>query len=282
LNYVYFTLPSAASGTLYYGYTQDGNYSAKVRPDTKYYYDGSPYLLNVAFVPANGFSDTATITYTGYDITGLSYTGTIKISSSSSGQLPPNPSTLVSSKYFQDVDTSYSWAVPYIDSLYESSIISGSSSGSSKFYSPASQVTRGDFMLILYRAMNLKTSSTASKFADVPNGSYYYDAIMTAKALGIAQGSDNYFYPSRPITREDAMVFVLRAVNITGKTIPSGDTSSLSSYYDNGAISEYSRSAVAALIKAGIITGSDDNKIYPQGSLTRAQIAAIIYRVINM
>jgi hypothetical protein len=282
LNYVYFSLPSDTLGTLYYGYTQDGNYSAKVRSDTKYYYDGSPYLLNVSFVPARGFNGMASITYTGYDITGVSYTGVIQISSSDASQTPIDTSTLVSSKYFNDVDTSYSWAVPYIDNLYESSIISGSSSGSSKFYSPAAQVTRGDFMLILYRAMKLKTSSTASKFADVPSGSYYYDAIMTAKALGIAQGSDNYFYPNSPITREDAMVFVLRAVNITGKTIPSGDISSLSSYYDNGTISEYSRSAVAALVKAGIITGSDDNKIYPQGSLTRAQIAAIIYRVINM
>ena len=286
LSYVYFTLPSSSSGTLYYGYTQDGNYSAKVRPDTKYYYDGSPYILNVSFVPSNKFSGTVSITYTGYDITGSSYTGTIKITYSNITQTPDtsapaNPESLVSSKYFSDVDTSYSWAVPYIDSLYLSGIISGSSSGSNKLYSPASPVTRGDFMLILYRALNLKTTSTATKFVDVPTGSYYYDAIMTARALGIAQGSENYFYPNTPITREDAMVLVLRAVNITGETIPSGDVSGLSSYYDSSVISDYSRSAVAALIKSGIITGSDDNKIYPQGNLTRAQVAAIIYRVIN-
>lgn len=281
LDYIYFTLPATSLGTLYYGYTQDGNYSAKVRENTKYYFDGSPYILNTSFVPAANFSGSASITYTGYDIDGISYAGTIKITAGGTVTVPVDTSNLVSSKHFSDVDTSYSWAVPYIDSLYESSIVSGSNSGSSKLYSPASPITRGDFMLILYRAMNLKTSSTASKFADVPSGSYYYDAIMTARALGIAQGSDNYFYPNNPITREDAMVFVLRAVNITGKTLPSGDISNLSSYYDSGAISDYSKSAIAALIKAGIITGSDDNKIHPQGSLTRAQIAAIVYRVIN-
>ena len=137
-------------------------------------------------------------------------------------------------------------------------------------------------MLILYRALNFKTSSTTTGFSDVPSGSYYYTAISTAKALGIAQGSENKFYPDSRITREDAMVMVLRAVNITGKTLSSGDTTSLSNYSDGGSISDYSKSSIAALIKAGIITGSDDNKIYPQGNLSRAQTAAIVYRVKNL
>lgn len=288
LSYVTFSLPSESYGDLYYGYTQDGDYSAKVREGTKYYFDGSPYLLNVAFVPARSFSGTATISYTGYDIVGLSYNGTVQVSTSSNSgtvttpvETPVNTPVLVSSKYFGDVDTSYSWAVPYIDSLYESKIISGSTSGSSKLYSPATNVTRGDFMLLLYRALDMKTTSKTTGFSDVPSGSYYYTAINTAKALGIAQGSDNFFYPDIPITREDAMVFVQRAVNIVGKTIPSGDTESLKSFRDYNAISDYSRSAVAALVKASIITGSDDNMVYPQGGLSRAQVAAIIHRVIN-
>jgi hypothetical protein len=290
---VTFSLPSSSYGDLYYGYTQDGEYSAKVREGTKYYYDGSPYLLNVAFVPARGFSGTATISYTGYDVVGLSYNGTVQVSTSGTSgtgtapvdtpaNTPVNPPVLVSSKYFSDVDTSYSWAVPYIDSLYEAKVISGSTAtGGSKLYSPATNVTRGDFMLLLYRALNMKTTSKTTGFSDVPSGSYYYTAINTAKALGIAQGSDNYFYPDLPITREDAMVFVQRAVNIVGKTIPAGETESLKSFKDYHAISDYSTSAVAALVKAGIITGSDDNMVYPKGNLTRAQVAAIIHRVIN-
>jgi hypothetical protein len=53
-------------------------------------------------------------------------------------------------------------------------------------------------------------------------------------------------------------------------------------FADYSDISDYSRSAVAALVKVGIITGSDDNKLYPKGNLTRAQTAAIIYRLMNM
>ncbi len=119
----------------------------------RYYYNGSPYLLNISFVPANNLSGTVTIDYTGYDTAGFSYSGKVQIKLSSTGgdTTPAQSGNLISSKYFQDVDISYSWAVPYIDSLYENGIISGSSSGSSKLYSPAANVTRGDFMLILYR-----------------------------------------------------------------------------------------------------------------------------------
>jgi len=284
LNYVEFTPPSATNGTLYYGYTSNGNYTSKVKDSTKYYYGGSPYILNVTFVPANNVTGTVTVAYTGYDSTGSSYNGKVLINITSNGSsgVTPDTGTLVSSKYFKDVDISYSWAVPFIDSLYEAEIISGSDSGGSKLYSPASYVTRGDFIYLLYKALNFKTTTTTTAFSDVPSNAYYYNAITMAKALGIVQGSDNKFNPNSPITREDAMVMVLRTVNITGKTIASGDTNSLSKYNDGNTISDYSKSAVAALIKAGIITGSDDNKIYPQGNLTRAQIAAIIYRVRNL
>jgi S-layer homology domain. len=282
LNYVQFTLPSSSYGTLYYGYTASGSYTSKVKESTKYYYDSSPYLLNVTFVPANNVTGTVTVSYEAYGIDGSSFNGKVLINITSSGSSTTTWGgiTLVSSKYFKDVDISYSWAVPYIDNLYEADIIAGTNTDTgSKLYSPASYVTRGDFILVLYRALNFSTSSTTSNFADVSSGTYYYTAIKMAKALGIVQGSDNKFYPNQPITREDAMVMALRAVNITGKTIPSGDVSNLTGFKDNSSISDYSKSAVSALVKAGIITGSDDSKIYPQGNLTRAQIAAIIYRI---
>lgn len=284
LSYVTFTLPASSYGTLYYGYTADGNYTSKVKASEKYYYGGSPFLLNVSFVPADGVTGAVTISYTGYDKDELSYSGKVQINITSTGAptTPGGSATLISSKYFKDVDLSYSWAVPYIDGLYDAGIISGSTSGTVKLYNPASSVTRGDFIYLLYKALNFKTSSTAGNFSDVPASSYYSNAILNAKALGIVQGSENKFYPNVAITREDAMVMVLRTVNITGKTIASGDAAGLAKYSDSGQISDYSKSAVAALVKAGIITGSDDNKIYPKGSLTRAQIAAIIYRVRNL
>ncbi|QOX65059.1 hypothetical protein FRZ06_17765 [Anoxybacterium hadale] len=281
LNYVQFSLPSSSSGTLYNGYISDTSYTSLVKSSEKYYYSSSPYIQNVSFVPAKYVSGTVVIDYTAYDVRGISYTGKVQVTiTSGTAGAGTDYSNLPVSKYFKDVDQAYSWAVTYVDSLYEAGIISGTSTTNSlKYYGPSQNTTRGDFVLILYRALKMQKSTTGGSFKDVPSGSYYYDAIATAKSLGIATGTDNYFYPDKPITREDAMVLTLRAVNILGKTIASGDTNSLSKFTDGNKISDYAKTAVAALTKAGIITGSDDNHIYPQGYLTRVQVAAIVSRI---
>ena len=46
LDYVKFTLPSSSGGKLYYGYTSSSNYTSEVSASTKYYYGGTPFLLN--------------------------------------------------------------------------------------------------------------------------------------------------------------------------------------------------------------------------------------------
>lgn len=279
LDYVKFTLPSSSAGKLYYGYTSSSKYTSEVSASTKYYYGGTPYLLNVAYVPASNSTGTATIQYTGYDSEGSAFKGTVQIILSGTA----TPTTgLKKSKYFKDVDEAYSWSVDYIDSLYASGIIAGTTvDGNTKNFSPASKITRGEFMLLLYRALNLQANTTSGNFSDVAKGSYYYDAIATAKALGIAQGTDNKFYPNTSINRQEAMVLAYRALNKSGKTIAAGDVSSLTAYGDNNVIDSFAKESIAALIKSGIITGSDDNKIHPMENITRAQSAAIIYRIKN-
>jgi hypothetical protein len=277
LDYVKFTLPSASSGTLYYNYTSAGNYTSLVSASTKYYYDDdSPYLSKVAFVSAGTGAGTYPVKYTGYDTEGSSFTGTLnftvtaKTSSSSSG---------ASSNYFSDVNGDYSWAVSYIDTLYSTAVVAGETAADgTRHFSPSSKITRADFMLLLCRALNL-SSSGSGNFSDVAAGSYYYDAMATAKALGIAQGTDNRFYPTATITREDAMVLAQRAMNISGNSAGTGNISDLASYYDNASVSSYAKEAIAALIKAGIVTGNSDGQLHPKDSITRAEAAAIIYRI---
>lgn len=277
LEYVKFTLPPSSGGKLYYGYTSAGNYTSEVSDSTKYFYGATPFLLNVAYVPAANASGTATIEYTGYDREGSAYKGKVQITVSGTGTAPV---TLKKSKHFKDVDEAYSWAVDYIDSLYTSGIVAGTTvDGTVKNFNPASKITRGEFMLMLSRALGLQAGATSGNFSDVAKGSYYYDAIAAAKALGIAQGSENKFYPNSSITREDTMVLALRAMTKSGKTVASGDVSILSVYSDSYVIDDYAKEPIAALIKAGIITGSDDNKIHPMENITRAEAAAIIYRI---
>ncbi|HWQ77313.1 MAG TPA: S-layer homology domain-containing protein [Anaerovoracaceae bacterium] len=272
LDYVRFTLPTSSKGTLYYNYNSSGS-NTKVSASTKYYYKKSSYLKNVSFVPS-GSTGTVTISYTGYNSEGSAFSGEISISVKAK-TVSPN----TTSQYFNDVTGNYSWAVQYVDSLYPSGVLTGTlNANGTRSFNPSSNITRGDFMLILSRALNLTSGSGTSGFSDVPSGSYYYEAITAAKALGIAQGTNNRFNPTATITREDAMVLTMRAMSVSGMGYVPGDTSTLSSFNDQNMISNYARDAIATLVKSGIITGSN-NQINPKYNITRAEAAAVIYRV---
>lgn len=269
LDYIKFTLPSSSYGKLYYGYSSQSNFDSAVSNSTKYYYDDSPSLGKVAFVPYKDYNGTVTVKYSGWNTDGINFTGSIKITVTAVADS-------ANSSYFNDVTSSYSWASTSIDYLFEQGVVTGTGGSN---YSPAQNMIRGDFMLMLYRALDL-SSSSKSNFSDVPAGSYYYTAIATAKALGIAKGYDDLFMPNAPITREDAMVLVARALKVDGKTLTAGSISDLSNFKDKGSVSDYAVSSVATLVKAGIITGSN-SYLYPKSNVTRAEMAVILYRVLK-
>ncbi|HWP80162.1 MAG TPA: S-layer homology domain-containing protein [Candidatus Acidoferrum sp.] len=266
LSYVKFSLPSSSSGALYYNYTAQGSYTSTVVANTAYYRSSSPYLSSVSFVPVYGYTGTVSIAYTGYSTDGDSFSGTVKVTVTG----PKN------SSYFTDVNTTYYWAVEAVDYLYGLGVVKGTGSSS---YGPGSHITRGDFVLMLYRALGL-SATTSGNFKDVAKGSYYYDAVAVAKALGIAQGSGDYFYPTNSLTRQDAMVFVYRALQAKKISITEGTSSDLSVFTDRSGISSYATISVATLVKANVIVGSG-NKINPVGNLTRAEMAVILHRVLK-
>ncbi len=265
IDYVKFTLPSSSKGTLKY------SSSDKVSGSTKYYYDEKPYLRSVTFVPFGDNVGAVTLDYTGYDTDGDSFKGKIKIAYKAKAS--------TDSSYFSDVNGTYSWAIQYVDTLYSIGALTGTSGSNGKMlYNPGTNITRGDFMLYLYKALNLTYNTSAGSFSDVPDGSKYYDAIASAKALGIAKGYDNVYGVNQPITREDAMVLALRTMSVSGMGYVQGDLNSLTAFNDNAQISDYARDAIATLVKTGIITGSN-NQITPKSNISRAEAAAMIYRI---
>ena len=180
--------------------------------------------------------------------------------------------------YFDDVDeTHYSWALEAVDTLAEAGVVKGTSE---RIYSPALSIKRGDFTLMLVRAYKINDAFTEN-FPDVPEGSYYYDAIGSAKARGVAKGfDDGHFRPEDPITRQDMMVLIDRTLQVIGKTLPRGSESDLGIFEDRDMISDYARESIMALVKSGIIQG-DGSKVNPQGYTTRAEMAVALYRLLN-
>lgn len=180
------------------------------------------------------------------------------------------------SKYFNDVGQNVAWAIDPIDKLYENNIISGDAKGS---FLPTSNTIRGDFILMLMKTLKLE-SAFNDNFTDVPTASYYYNAIGTAKSIGITGGTGlNLFEPKRNISRQDMMVQVYKALKIVGLPLETADMSDLNKYSDATLISNYAKEAIASLTKNGYVSGNG-TKINPKGLTTRAEIAAILSKLV--
>ena len=169
---------------------------------------------------------------------------------------------------------SYSWAKDAIYTLKNKGIISGVSQTE---FAPASNIKRGDFILILTRMLGIN-DAFAENFADVPAQSYYYNAIGSAKAAGIASGDGQSFMPENSITRQDLITLAYRAFLMKGYITQTDDLTSLDNFADKALISDYALAPMAAMVKAGIIQGSNGN-VNPLGNATRAEVAVMCARL---
>lgn len=186
---------------------------------------------------------------------------------------PTTPSSPTYTETFTDLEN-HVWAKDSIYALKEKGIISGISE---TLYAPASNIKRGDFILILTRMLGINGEFTEN-FADVPETSYYYNAIGSAKAAGIAKGSGENFMPENPITREDLITLAYRAFAGMGYISEAQDLSALDGFADKGEISDYAQSAMASMVGAGIIKG-DNGNVNPKGYATRAEVAVMCARM---
>ena len=267
LQSVRFTTPSASAGRLYSQYDGPMSNSSEVRSGTSYYPLQSPNIGDVTFVPKAGYQGTVTIAYSATDSRGNEYQGQVRVT------VQPN----TTSSYFNDLGN-YSWATAYIDLLYEYGVVTGSGNGA---FTPYDPISRGDFMLMLCRALNL--SATGESFPDVPEDSYFAAAIETARSMGIANGySDGGFHPYDPVTRQDAMVFLQRALQAAGWSLSGGSSSSLSVFPDGGDVIDYAQSAMAVMVEYGVITGTSAGTLNPYGQLSRAEMAVVLARVLTL
>ena len=278
LAYVQFYLPDPEEGKLYYNFSKVLT-SSEVDSREYYYVDPEKKQLDldlVAFVPAAETYGKVTLYYKGFDETGdIDYNGTLTLSVKQK----------TSSAAFTDVNSkSYSWASDAVDFLYYEEIAQGTGGK----YNPSSSITRGDFMLMLYRAFleeAYEDYTPKTNFSDVVKGtsSYSketYQAVGVAKYLGIAQGSGGKFKPNSPITREEAMTLIYRTLDEIDWELSYEADVRASSFTDYGAISSYAKTAITDLVSHGVILGSS-GKISPKSNITRAEMACILHRVLT-
>lgn len=268
LSTVRFLEPELTGGSLYYSFTSPMQYRGPVVSSVDYSAGGLYPLSEITFLPKAGYTGMVSIPYVGTDTAGITYDGVVNI-------LVSAPTT----SRFNDMGT-YGWALPSVEFMAAYGITTGTGNGST--YSPAGPMTRGDYILMLCRTFGFTTTQTGN-FTDVPAGIYYADALAAAKALGIATGDSNgAFHPGDPVTRQDAMVFLYKAMDVADKDMPGANVNVLNRFSDVASVAESAKPAVAAMVQAGVIQGNGLGQLNPKGTLTRAEMATILHRAVTL
>lgn len=145
-------------------------------------------------------------------------------------------------------------------------------------FMPGAEVNRADFTASLVKVLELKAAAEAGAgFSDVLGSAAYSTELAAAKQLGIVTGyADNTFKPAAPISRQEMMVLAARALKAAG--IEAQGNVSAEGYSDAGQVSAYARDSVSALLKYGVVNGKN-GKLAPGDTLSRAEAAAILYRI---
>ncbi len=168
----------------------------------------------------------------------------------------------------------HAWAEDAINTLAMDGIIKGTSAST---FSPAANITRADFAILLVRAFDLKSDNTEN-FADVSASDYFASELAIARNNGIISGiGDNKYAPRNHITRQDMIVIVYRALQTRGVGFGIYEEPQ---YEDFTTVAPYARDAVSALIGAGLVNGKS-GRIAPADYTTRAEVAVMIKRILD-
>ena len=179
---------------------------------------------------------------------------------------------------FTDVSGS-DWYYQFVDYVTSKGYFNGTSETT---FAPAENMTRAMFVTVLFRFDGAKGDRSQSAFTDVAPGEWYTDAINWAAANRIVDGvGDGKFAPNDPITRAQMCTMIERYLTLYKKawkvTLP--ETGSVSAMVDENAIPAYALAAVKQCQRHGLVNGFEDGTFRPNELSTRAQVAAVIYRM---
>lgn len=160
---------------------------------------------------------------------------------------------------------------------YEKGLMSGMDAAA---FAPYANTTRAQIAVIFYRMEGSPAVEGENSFTDVVRGSgtaWFYDAVTWAQQNGIMGGySNSSFAPNDPITREQLAAIFYRYAQYKGYDTTQGGMA-IREFDDYESISDYAMGAMAWAVNTGLVKG-DSNLLYPKGTATRAELAALFHR----
>ena len=185
-----------------------------------------------------------------------------------------NPGTGVNP--FTDISEK-DWFYGDVMFVYENGLMLGTSK---TLFSPHGTAMRGMMATILWRMEGSPVPKGKNSFTDVEAGKWYADAITWTAENGIFAGyGKDKFGPDDPITREQLAAIFYRYADYKGYDLTvKGD---LDKFKDADKITDYAKTAMQWAVGSDLVNGKSGNLLDPQGTATRAEIAAMLHRFIE-
>ncbi len=246
--------------------TEGDKVTIEVAPD-------EAYLLDELVVTANGkevaLTDNGDGTYT-FTMPSADVKISATFAEDPDWTEPEEPATDVSD-IFIDVAPN-AWYKDAVQYAYDNGLMTGVSANE---FAPDATTTRGMIVSMLARLEGVESANDAG-FADV-EGEWYATAVNWAASVGVVNGyEDNTFRPNDAITREQLAAILMNYAAYKGEDVSA--RASLDAYSDAENVSTWATDTMSWAVAEGYITGMTADTLQPQGSATRAQVAAILER----
>ena len=175
---------------------------------------------------------------------------------------------------FRDFDKS-AWYADAVSAAVDNGLLYGKSS---TIIDPNGDMTRAEMAAIINRSFGCYKQADISQYKDVAKSKWYYNNVALAVQMGTYNGRSNTaMAPDAPITRQEAMTVVARALELD---YDSYSKTELAQFSDAGKISTWALPYVRAMVGADYIHGRG-KILAPQDNITRAEFAQIFANIIG-
>lgn len=174
-------------------------------------------------------------------------------------------------------DTAGHWGLDAIGFVASHELFQGVSATA---FAPDASMTRAMLATVLYR-LEGATATGSSIFTDVEAGTWYTEAVIWASAQKIVEGyGDSIFLPNTDISREQLAAMLYRYAKSIGMDVTArGD---MSGFSDAAHISDWASDAMGWAVGSGLIQGKPGGVLDPGGKATRAEVAAVLERMVRL
>lgn len=180
------------------------------------------------------------------------------------------------------------WTTQSLQKAVDNGLLGGFDDGTIR---PDNNITRAQMATIIVRSFGATQSSDISRFTDVSQGDWFYDAFSKAVQMQAFNGDDrNLLNPNNPITFQECFKVVASVFGLIANTreekeykpndIDIQDLSVLNIFADGPEVSDWAKPYVAAIVSGGYWDGID-GKLTPKAYITRAQFAVLMDNMVE-